>query len=196
MHIVVMTKDEVEAFRLLAEATTQVDSDDRVYILDDYSSDEYICKVRSEFPMCVVVQHALCDNFSMHRNSVKSVVPDGEWIVMLDADEMVMPGFVRGVQETICRFSNVDALYFQRYNTLYRDGESDVPRQPSEGEKFNDDFQGRGFKNRSEICYSGIVHEQLGGFKLCMLLSGKPFTILHHKSVNKVERYRHLVCSV
>lgn len=194
INFVVMTKDEPEAFRLLRLLAEQL-GNNNLMVLDDFSG-TYFCSQLHEFaptvPHFVIFHHYLSSHFGNHRNYIKTVIPQGQWIVMLDADEVIMPDFVIGVSSVIDTRPDIDTLYFQRHNSYYGPEESPEPPLIDFSIPFNNDFQGRGFINTPEIHYEGQVHEGLVGWKNPLYLKGPPFCIIHHVR-REIRRYEHLV---
>lgn len=181
----VMTKDEPEAFRLLEILHLQLRRHHHILILDDFSNESYYRHLASFAdywrPNCLLYRHALNQHFSQHRNYVKGLVPHGEWIVMLDADEVVMPGFVEGVSKTLRENPEADALFFQRSNSFYDPPEDSTPPVPDFTKPFpgGDDFQPRGFLNVPNIYYVKPRDNELQGYKHEVWLKGPPFCLLH-----------------
>lgn len=178
MNIVVMTKDEPCAFDLVRELEAQMNGRHRLLVWDDFSSPEWL---RSMSVLAEVRQNALQSHFANHRNRVKCQFRDGEWILMLDADEWIQPGFIAAMELETSGVDGRDVMFFERRNTFHEDtGSSDHPsvdyRRP-----FKPDFQGRAFLNLPHIRYEGHVHEGLKGFDWPVYLKGPPFTIIHHK---------------
>lgn len=184
-NFVTMTKDEPTAFRLISEIERQMAEQDRILIIDDFSSAEYCARLGSlseaDPKRIRIIQHALDENFSAHRNSCKPWVPEGEWVLMLDSDEMIMPGFVDAVRREIEAVPNADAVAFERFNSYIDDTKDETPPLPDYKRVFPEDYQTRAWVNRPAIGYVNRVHEQLVGFHRRIFLKGPPFTILHHR---------------
>lgn len=177
MNIVVMTKGEWQAFILVTELLRQMSSRDRLLVWDDESPADWVHQMNK---LTRVANDPLCGNFGEHRNRVKNQFLEGEWILMLDADEFIQPDFLYAVGREM-DVGERDALYFERRNTFWEDTGSIVPPIPDYSKPYRPDFQGRAFRNIPAIHYEGIIHEALHDYDWPAYLSGKPFTIIHHK---------------
>lgn len=189
LNVVILTHNEEEVFRLLDILKQQKRLDTKVFIVDDYSDTEYYERlVRvAKNDNIELYQHSLNNNFAEHRNFILNIIPKNEWIVMLDADEVVNEKLLVNLVKTT-QNDEYDVFRLPRINTL---GETsfDIPevnwRKP-QGIQYPD-LQGRVFKNNGTR-YEGKVHEQLTGYIQDKVLKGKYFTILHHKTTEKQEK--------
>lgn len=189
MNIVIMTKGEWQAFGLVVEVCRQMGPSDRLLVWDDFSPEDWVEQMRK---IAYVKQDALANNFGEHRNRVKAEFPAEEWILMLDADEWIQPCSIVSIHAKTLENPNSDAMFLERRNTFWDDTGSVVPPEIDYSKPFKPDFQGRMFKNLPDIRYQGHVHEGLTGHNWPLYLTGKPFTLIHHKErVNP--RYAHLV---
>jgi hypothetical protein len=178
MHIVVMTNGEWMAFRLVCELLRQIDKDqDDLTVWDDESPDEYR---RQMGKLARVLVHPLNKNFAEHVNALKEVFPKGEWILYLDADEMILPGFLAATRGHMQVNKKADAIYFERRNTTWAETGSPNPPEPLYVK--DPDFQPRAFINNESIHYERFVHQLLKGDRNPLYLRGRPITILHHKN--------------
>jgi hypothetical protein len=97
--------------------------------------------------------------FDEMRNLAISQVPiTFSWILMLDADEILLAADLPSIADLISDES-VDAWYLPRFNW-----QSEFLRPPA---KPYPDYQGRLFRNYPDgrITYKGVVHEGLTGFQ-------------------------------
>lgn len=189
LNVVVLTHNEEEVFRLLDILKQQKRLDTRVFIVDDYSDKEYYKRLatRAKNDNIELCQHSLNNNFAEHRNFILNIIPRNEWIVMLDADEVVNEKFLVNLVKAT-QTDEYDVFRLPRINT-FGDDVYDIPevnwRKP-QGLQYPD-LQGRVFKNNGTR-YSGKVHEQLTNYIQDKVLKGKYFTILHHKTIEKQEK--------
>ena len=120
LTVIITTKDEPEAFRLIGRICEQVAPGDEVIIEDDQSQPEFIEGIkfyRAVYPCLQLVSHALNDDFSTHRNYMHEVVPRGRWMVLLDADEWVSMRFLGAIRRQIALNPEVDVFGLARVNT-------------------------------------------------------------------------------
>lgn len=130
-----------------------------------------------------IVLHDPRQHWGRHRNSVLKFIPQGNWVVMLDDDELVSENFVSAVSDIVdWAPPNLDAFYLPRVNTI---GETASPPTVDwtkpDGLAYPD-LQGRLFLNNGEIRYAGSVHESLVGFEAIFPLFSPALTLLHHKT--------------
>lgn len=184
-----MTKGEWQAFGLVLEVLRQKRPSDVCFVWDDYSLPSWVDQMRE---IIEVKQDALDGNFGEHRNRSKKFVPEGEWIVMLDADEMILPGFIESLHVATEVHGGVDSIFLDRRNTFWDETGSPAFQPSPYNQLFKPDFQGRVFRNIESIRYQGHVHEGLVGYDWPVYLRGEPFTIIHHKR-RVPPRYLHLV---
>lgn len=124
------------------------------------------------------------DDFAKQRNFAisKCTCP---WIFMLDADERISLNLLTIIPELLEGNENVDLFFLPRINTI-----KDLQSKPwlisqygwkiDEKDRVNyPDWQGRIFKNRPNICWSGRVHERITGAKVIAYLEG--YDLIHEK---------------
>lgn len=190
MNIVVLTKGEWQAFELVLEIHRQKLETDRLLVWDDFSPSEWLAGMRD---IAEVKQHAADKNMSAHRNAVKRELPEGEWILMLDADERIQPSFLAALRANILAHPEDDAMFLERFNFNWDSRKNVVPPVEVDYSKpFDPDYQPRVFRNLASIRFKGVVHEQLEGYASVLYLSGPPYTIIHHRQ-NCPRRYENFV---
>ncbi len=110
-----------------------------------------------------VYEHPWENNFSLHKNQAIGYAT-GDWILILDADEMLKPGSGAVLRKTIqqCKEEAVMVTIISYFNNQSsRSRESKI----------------RLFQNRPGIRYEGIVHEQLIGYRSHRVC---PIELLHY----------------
>jgi hypothetical protein len=182
MFIVITTKGEWQAFRLVIEVIRQKRDTDMVLIWDDESPADWLAQMGKLAPIQI---HPLNRDFAAHRNAIKSVVPEGDWIIMLDADEWIMPGFIEAIHTQIVDNPDADSIFLERCNTRWEDLSTPVPPEPDYDQLLNHDYQHRGFRNLARIAFVGCVHEAMTGMEHTLHLKGKPYTLIHHKPMGE-----------
>lgn len=198
LHIVILTKNEPEAFRLISRVCETKRSEDRVIIWDDLSGVGWRCMLnyyRQIYPL-EYHQHAWNSSFCNHRNSVKPIIPEGEWVVMLDADEWIEPTFLQRVHIAIEEHPKADSFLISRVNGYYNHlSDSKMPEPDWSNVQAENwpDWQPRVFKNIPEICYVHDVFNWFSGCKCTLELSGEGVSLFHFKVRSWTNRYNHLI---
>lgn len=192
LNIVILTKDEPEAFRLIAHTCECCDPTDTVTVWDDFSEVGWVGVIRSLQAVYLFdfQQHRVNRNFSDHRNAVKDLLPAGEWILMLDADEWFESDFFDHMRRLPVIRPECDAFAPARCNGFYDPTNPTRPVfNPDTKLTCYPDHQPRMFKNIPAIHYENAIHEWLRGCTMGKLL-GKDHTIYHHKPITWRNRYQ------
>lgn len=158
--------------------------DCEVIVLADYNSHNTVNAIKKEFKV-QVWQHQLQDNFAEHRNFAINKVKDGDWVIMIDGDEIVSDKFISSLDNYLNENPAVEGLAVARINTYGE--ELDIPEvnwNNINGDQYPD-FQARVFKKTPLVSYKGKVHEQLNCPTLKTTTTIKELTIIHHKSYAK-----------
>ena len=192
---VVMTKDELAAFRIICRLAEQ--RPDRLIVLDDYSSEDWLKTLRATiapYPFVEIAQHHLADDYSAQRNFAKTLCAQDHWLVYIDSDEWVSPTFLKDLRNHIDNHPETDFILLDRCNTFYdpaRPEDAAIPETlPA---TWKTDWQPRAFLNRPDLRYHLNVHEWLVGFHHSTNLTGEGCTIRHHRPTHTPTRYHHIV---
>jgi glycosyltransferase involved in cell wall biosynthesis len=158
--------------------------DCEVILLADTNSPKTVQELKNKYGV-KVWRHKLDNDFGEHRNYAINKISDGDWVIMIDGDEVVDGNFIERLDIFLNQNPSTDAVALARINT-YGD-ELQVPKpdwsKPT-GDQYPD-FQLRIFKKSKTTKYEGIVHEQLTGYNIRSNTNIKELTILHHKSYEK-----------
>jgi glycosyltransferase involved in cell wall biosynthesis len=161
--------------------------DCEIYLLADYKSPITINNLKKEFGV-KVIQHELNNDFASHRNFAINKMNDGDWIIMIDGDEVVDDKFIARLDQFLDHNPLTDAVALARINT-YGD-EFVIPPvdwdKPT-GDQYPD-YQVRVFKKTPHVKYEGLVHEQLTNYNVRSNTELRELTILHHKSYEKHQK--------
>lgn len=196
LTVVISTKDEPEAFRLVSRICEQAQSEDEIIILDDYSHETFTAALRfyaAVYPFLRVISHELNDDFSAHRNFVHRFIRLGRWMVLLDADEWVSKSFLSAIREKIQANPSVDVFALARINTLHNGDQWSQPEidwnNLRSGRYQNyPDFQRRVHIRSDKIRWVNRMHNVLAGGMRIMTLEGPDLSLYHHKALYKTER--------
>lgn len=134
---------------------------DEIIIVDTGSTDKSI-EIAKRYG-AKVYEHPWENDFAKHRNQSISYAR-GDWILILDADEELLPPSGPIIRNAI-RDNAIDSIAVQVVNPFNRGRNTAV---------FN---SVRLFKNNGEIKYEGIVHNREVG---CCSTKFYPVQILHH----------------
>jgi hypothetical protein len=194
MNIAILTNNEDTIYDLLGNLIPYLMDEDRIYITDDSSTPEYFSKLSSfcKENSIVLYQHSLNKDFSRQRNFMHDMIPQNEWIIWLDSDEMVDVAFLGCLRSRIQGF-NTNIVYCMPRINIYFDGEKfdfsamEMDWVSPSGIAYPD-HQGRIVYNTPSKRWTGTVHEIINSKR--ENLSGKEFTILHCRNTGKPKRYK------
>jgi hypothetical protein len=130
------------------------------------------------------------NNFADWKNKLNDYCT-GDYILQLDADEMISKYMVQNINVIIGMNPDVDLFYLPRINTvegITRDHIDKWNWRIDENNYINfPDFQGRVFKK--ELKWSGKVHESIiGSKKYSLLPEDFIYCIQHHKTIERQEK--------
>lgn len=131
------------------------------------------------------------DNFADWKNKLNSYC-SGDYILQLDADEMISEYLVKNIHEIILLNPEIDLYYLPRINTVDGITEEHIKkwgwRLDSENRINHPDYQGRLYKK--SLMWEGKVHERIVGFSKYSLLPTEEdlYCIQHHKTITKQEK--------
>ena len=167
------------------------DEEDEINVLVD--SNKVTQKVRdvlaSYGESVVVNERAFDGKFSDHRN-YHATTCYGDYIFVIDADEMPQEALVRNIKTF-----DGDILYVPRINICpgyTEDWIADYKFRVNELGFINwPDFQGRYYKNNGEIKWSNDLHEKLvGSDKVGGLQPNPQIALWHIKTIARQDRQR------
>lgn len=137
------------------------------------------------------VEFPLEKNFAQFKNHLKSQC-NGDWIVQLDADELLDESLVQHMHEVLEMNSNVEVFSMPRINTVEGLTSEHVRRWgwnvDSKGWVNFPDYQMRILKNLDRVQWVNKVHEKIVGHTLhAFLPAEEEYCILHHKNIARQE---------
>ena len=182
-YAILACNEAKELNELLTALSSEIrKSDEIVIVLDDanYTKEiEYVCESYAN------------KDFAAQKNYLTSKC-SGDWIVNLDADELLTPDLIRILPQVIEMNDEVDVVWMPRINTV--EGIT-----PDHIEKWNwqvndkgwinwPDAQMRIYKNNGFIKWTQPVHERLVGHNsFGRLPFDAKYAIHHHKTITKQE---------
>ena len=117
----------------------------------------------------------------------------GDWIFQLDADEYPDEYLMQTLPHIIEANPDVEAYWVPRCNTVQGLTQRHINlwgwTLDSKGRVNYPDYQMRLYKNKPEIMWEGVVHEQLTGYdKFAHLPANEDFCIYHPKEIERQEK--------
>jgi hypothetical protein len=148
----------------------------------------FLDSIQSSLDGWTVHVHPIDDNFAIHKNWMLDRLPKNEeWILWLDADEVINNKFVSTARSVI-EFSDihsenkVDACALAFVHSFEgREGEL-VLDWMNPGTFLYPDWHVRFFKNHKHTYFVNLVHEVLQGWKTVVPVGDPKMTILHRKT--------------
>ena len=170
------------------------DDEDEIVILDDYSDNEDTKKILDATVSIYDIkfeQRHLNNDYASQKNYLKNMCT-GDYIFNFDADELSSNWLVENIKEILKLNPEIDLYWVQRINTVKGLTQEHIEKW---GWAVNDkkwinfpDYQGRIWKNRSNIRWIRPVHERLTGYKEHTYLpEEEQFCFYHYKNINKQE---------
>ena len=195
-YAILACNEAKELNELLIALTSEIRSTDEIVIvLDESTHTEEVKNVcdshQSLLNELYYYFHPLNRDFAAQKNYLTSKCT-GDWIVNLDADELLTPDLIRILPQVIEMNDEVDVVWMPRINTV--EGIT-----PDHIEKWNwqvndkgwinwPDAQMRIYKNNGFIKWTQPVHERLIGHKsFGRLPFDAKYAIHHHKTITKQE---------
>ncbi len=191
----ILTHNETDSLLELVEFLVKhKDDNDEIVILDDYSDNEKTKEILDT--MCSIhdikfEQRHLNKNFAEQKNHLKNMCT-GDYIFNLDADELPNKWLMKNIKSILASNPTIDLYWVPRVNTVKGITQEHIDRwkwKVNEKGWINfPDYQGRIWRNRSNIRWERPVHELLVGYKEHTYLPmEEQFCFYHHKNITKQE---------
>ena len=190
-------KDEfIEIQRLLTFLLSNKDEGDEIVVLWDSNGDKqvetYLRKMNVEKTLFRWYPYEFDGHFANMKNHLTSLCT-GDWIVQLDADEMVTETFLTYVKESIKLNPEMHLFMIPRINTVEGLTQEHINKW---GWKVDEngwvnfpDLQQRVYKNDGVVKWKNRVHEQITGHSFFGMFPNIPeICIQHHKDIKRQER--------
>lgn len=189
--------DEEKEFRKLYE-TLRINKRDEDNIL--VLVDETKCPKHSDFHEFLMDLHKaryiklisgnFQGNFSEWKNQLREHPMVKDWLVFLDADELLPPQLIDDLPLILELNPDVDVIGLPRQNFTEGITPEDVKKWgwtlDELGRNCWPDYQWRIMRNKPGIQWSGQVHETITGYKIKTELPAEPpYAILHCKTIDK-----------
>ena len=200
----ITTHNETDSLlKLLEFLVEHKDEEDEIVILDDFSDNERTKEILDT--MCSIheikfEQRHLNKNFAEQKNYLKEMC-SGDYIFNLDADEIPHKSLIENLKPILEANPTVDLYWVPRVNTVDGITQEHVNKW---GWNVNEkgwvnfpDYQGRIWRNRSNIRWRNPVHEVLEGYKEHTYLPAEEqFSFYHPKDIDRQEKQNQLYSEI
>jgi glycosyltransferase involved in cell wall biosynthesis len=192
----ILTHNEGERIEKLIEQLLEIKRlQDEIIIIDDYSSDPATISVIEKYQLkdnIKLFHNHLSENFSQQKNFLNSKCT-GDWIVNLDADELLSEGLKTNLVAILEQSESIDIIGIPREN--YVEGITPEHLEKwkwrlDEKNRINyPDLQWRVYRNKPEIKWIKKIHEKLEGYQTYNYLpSDSGLDLLHIKDIEHQEK--------
>ena len=186
----ILTHNEGEYIaELLTLLTTYKRDVDEIVIVDDHSNDEKTKFILNDFKDLIKLEYRTFDGDHTQKNYLNSLCT-GDYILQLDADELVKPEFIEMLPQMLKDNNEIDLFIMPRINTV----EGLTPEYIAKwGWNVNEkgwvnfpDHQMRLYRNCNWVEWDGLLHSKIKGHKTFVFLpSDELFCILHPKQLDR-----------
>ena len=184
-----------EIQRLISQLLKHKRSEDNIVVLFDKTNgsklvEEYL-RAKSVMGEFQWYPYEFDGHFANMKNKLSSHC-SGDYIVNIDADEMVDEYFIKIIPQVL-EVNKVDVVLVPRINTVSGLTQEHIQKW---GWNINDknhinfpDFQWRIYKNSPDIKWENKVHEKLTGYKtISHLPQTEEWCLMHHKTIERQEK--------
>ena len=175
-----------ELNQLLEILTENIDSEDEIVVVDDFSNEE----TQNVIKKYNVKHHQrkLGGDFAAHKNFVIEKC-SGDYIFHIDADEYPNVILIQQLKQ-ILEINKVDLIWIPRINTVEGITQAHLNtwgwKQTEQGWINYPDYQSRVFRNDERIRWQRPVHEQITGCKTYSHIPPQEELSLYHpKTIEK-----------
>ena len=186
----ILTHNEGEYIaELLALLFTYKRDIDEIVIVDDYSDDEKTKFILNDFKDLIVLDYRTFDGDHTQKNYLNSKCT-GDYILQLDADELVRPEFLEMLPELLEENQETDLFIMPRINTV-----EGLTQEYIQKWKWNvnekgwvnfPDWQMRLYRNCDWVKWDGLLHSKIEGHKTYVFLPTEElFCIIHPKQLDR-----------
>ena len=192
----ILTHNETDSLlELIQFLAKHKDKEDEIVIIDDYSDNERTKEILDT--MCSIheikfEQRHLLKNYAEQKNHLKNMC-SGDYIFNLDADELPNKWLIQNIKSVLEVNPTIDLYWVPRVNTVEGLTQQHIQKwgwQVNEKGWVNfPDYQGRIWKNISNIKWRNPVHEVLEGYKEHTYLPmEEEFCFYHPKTIDRQEK--------
>lgn len=186
----ILTHNEGEYIKSLLDfLVNEKRSIDEIVVVDDYSTDELTIQTLKLYENDIILKYRIFDGDHTQKNYLNSCC-SGDFILQLDADELVHKEFIEILPELIDTNRDCDLFIMPRINTVMNLLDSDIKKWNwvvNERGWINfPDWQMRLYRNCDWVTWNGLLHSKIEGHKTYVLLpEDELYCILHHKDIER-----------
>lgn len=186
----ILTHNEGEYIEtLLSFLTSNKRPEDEIVVVDDFSDDELTKSILSNYSKDIVLEYRTFDGDHTQKNHLNSLCT-GDFILQLDADELVSKDFIEMLPELLRLNEEVDLFVMPRINTV-----EDLTQEYIDKWRWNvnekgwvnfPDWQMRLYRNCDWVKWDGLLHSKIEGNRTHVFLpQDEKFCILHPKQLDR-----------
>lgn len=163
--------------------------EDEIVIVDDYSDDQLTKDVLKKYESQIVLDYRVFDGDASQKNYLNSKCT-GDYILQLDADEIVSEWFIQALPTILENNQEVDLFILPRINTV-----TGLTQEWIDKWRWNvnekgwvnfPDWQMRLYRNCEWVKWEGLLHSKVTGAKQYTLLpEQEEFCIIHLKDLSR-----------
>jgi len=192
----ILTHNETDSLLKLIEFLVKhKDEEDEIVILDDFSDNEKtkeILDVMCSMHGITFEQRHLLKDYAEQKNHLKKMC-SGDYIFNLDADELPHKSLMKNIKSILESNPTIDLYWVPRVNTVDGITQEHINkwgwRVNKKGWVNFPDYQGRIWRNRSNIRWEKPVHEVLTGYKEHTYLpEEEEYCFYHPKTIDRQEK--------
>ena len=162
---------------------------DEIVIVDDYSDDQLTKDVLEKYKSDIVLEYREFDGDASQKNYLNSICA-GDYILQLDADELVSEWFIQTLPTILEGNQEVDLFIMPRINTVNGLTDEWIAkwgwRVNKKGWVNFPDWQMRLYKNCEWVKWDGLLHSKIVGAKqYAFLPEEEEFCIIHLKELTR-----------
>jgi glycosyltransferase involved in cell wall biosynthesis len=186
----ILTHNEGEYINvLLTFLTTNKRPQDEIVVIDDFSTDELTKNYLEKFKNDIILDYRVFDGDHTQKNYLNSKC-SGDYILQLDADELVTKEFIDSLPELLELNSEIDLFIMPRINTVEGLTQEWINKWNwnvnDKGWVNFPDWQMRLYRNCDWVRWDGLLHSKIEGYKTNTFLpEDEFFSILHPKQIDR-----------
>lgn len=193
----ILTHNEGEEIdKLLNFLVSNKRKEDEIVIVDDNSTDDKTIEVLEKFRSEIVLKTRNFDGDATQKNFLNSHCT-GDYILQLDADEIMTADFIKMLPEILKTNETVDLFFVPRINTVEGLTQDHIDKWKwnvnDKGWVNFPDWQMRLYRNCEWVKWEGLLHSKIVGFKTYVALpTDELFCMLHPKEIDRQEAQNNL----
>jgi glycosyltransferase involved in cell wall biosynthesis len=186
----ILTHNEGEYIgKLLNFLVNSKQPQDEIVVVDDYSDDEKTKSILNDLKDLIKLEYRTFDGDHTQKNYLNSLCT-GDYILQLDADELVIPKFLEMLPELLEENNEIDLFIMPRINTVEGLTQEWIAKWRwnvnEKGWVNFPDWQMRLYRNCDWVKWDGLLHSKIDGHKTYVFLPTEElFCIIHPKEIDR-----------